>query len=97
MKSSIITCDCGCGVKAQPYELGRWLTLSQHPERTRTAEPKIGRDGSEEDRELHFKDFVCLHRWTSGAMKIIPKMVKDASGLHPRGGFYTSEFPTLWF
>jgi hypothetical protein len=91
----ITTCDCGCLAKGEPWELERWFTLTQQPERTRTEEPKLGREGSSDD--LHFATISCLKRWVTGAQKIIPEMMRSAAGLHPRGGFYSKDFPTLWF
>lgn len=87
----VLKCDCGCRKRADAYETDRWLTLTQQPERMRTSEPKL------REKELHFASIRCLHKWASGALKVIPEMEKSADALWPRGEFYTDEFPTLWF
>jgi hypothetical protein len=88
-KSTNLKCDCGCRKKTKDTSQCGWFTLSQLPY------DKHGDDAKLEE-ELHFSSLKCLAKWARKAALALPKLQKDAEGLHPRGDLYDETVPGLY-
>lgn len=81
MKTTVLTCDCGCGAEAPEEETRRWFLLSQSA--------LTSSEGSHDDPKivgmLHFQNPECLKKWAENACRAIPKLQELAQQLHPRG------------
>ena len=86
MKSTKLTCDCGCGATiTDPHQCG-WLVLSQLPRNERGNDPKL-------DRELQFSSLKCLENWAQKANLVVPGLQKTARNLFPRGTIHDENVP----
>ena len=90
MKTITLTCECGCGEKSiGEHSHKGWLVLTQIPPNSLKSDPKIR-------GELHFKNFICLEKWTQKAIKAIPGLQKTADGLRPRGDLINEDCKGLY-
>ena len=77
-KTTMSTCDCGCGAQViNPVRSG-WLVLSQLP-------PDEHGDSLKLQRELQFSSFNCLQKWAEKAVSEGASLQETARSLSPRG------------